>query len=376
MKTTYYSGKWYLTIVKNEGEETYCYFDLIKCINSKWGCPASRVGSIEHVLEVIKGYKEIDEKPEFENSRELNTDNFKMYEDFTEILNKALEDEKNKQNKNIKSLNNDELFTTYQKVRQQLLNAEIETVKEMELDTLFTELSKEIEIRDIDLKSYKLAEKEVVDMKNVENNEILCASKRNFIKELYHNFTIFRVENKNMILKCLLLSCVIAIGCLVNGFNANAVTTQSSQDKTIIDYYTMQDGSVKTVYNDNSFVVNSDVTIQNMNWIDNTVAFNKDGQLYSFYANNARDYYLGEKINVTMDNDNKVIDCTVDSEPVIYKNVSVIDSNHDEYVYVNINGNKYSFYNEDGINNGWNIGDKCNVIMQNGKILEVRPYMG
>lgn len=99
MTKTYYSGQWYLTIVKNEGEEVYCYFDLIKDINHKMRCPVSQLGSIEKIIEVIKGHKEIDELPENECLRKYNTENFKMYEDFLKILNKELEDETNEQNK-------------------------------------------------------------------------------------------------------------------------------------------------------------------------------------------------------------------------------------------------------------------------------------
>ncbi|MBZ9693363.1 hypothetical protein [Clostridium sp. M14] len=88
MKKTYYSEQWYLTIVKNKGEETYCYFDSIKDINHKMGCPVSQIGSIEKIIDVLKGQKAIDEMPQYECLRELNANNFKMYNDFIEILNR------------------------------------------------------------------------------------------------------------------------------------------------------------------------------------------------------------------------------------------------------------------------------------------------
>jgi hypothetical protein len=171
------------------------------------------------------------------------------------------------------------------------------------------------------------------------------------------------------VLKGLLVGMVVAGACMVNGVSVKA----DINDSNIKDHYTIQNGDVKTVYNDGSYYINSNVEIQTSNWIDNTVTINKDGQLYSFYVNNVRDYYLGEIVNVTMDNNNKIVDCIVDTQPVVYKNVSVIDKDND-LIYVNINGDKYAFDNEDG-DDGWNVNDKVNVIMQNDKILEVRPYL-
>lgn len=173
------------------------------------------------------------------------------------------------------------------------------------------------------------------------------------------------------VLKGLLVGMVI--GCLVNGVSVKAEYINSIDDN-IKDYYTMQNGDVKTIYNDGSFYINSDVTIESMDKINDTITFNKDGQLYSFYVdkNEIDNYYIDEQINVTMDNNNnKVVDCIVDNEPVMYKNISII-SKDNSLVYVNINDNKYAFDNED---DGWQTDDKVNVVIQNDKILEVRPCL-
>lgn len=93
MTKTYYSGAWYLTIT-NEAEtkgEVYCYFDFIKDKNSWLGCPVDQFGSIEKVLNVLKGYKTIDEESQYECLRKFNSDKFKMYDDFIKILNEELE---------------------------------------------------------------------------------------------------------------------------------------------------------------------------------------------------------------------------------------------------------------------------------------------
>lgn len=175
------------------------------------------------------------------------------------------------------------------------------------------------------------------------------------------------MKNVKNVVKGLLVGMVVVIGCMVNCNVAKA----DVNDPNVINHYTDTKGNVVTQYKDGSYYINSDVTVVNKNYIDNTITINKDGQLYSFYVDNAKNYYINEQINITMNNYNEVIDCTVDSNPVVYDNVSIskVDS---ELVYVNVNGDVYNFDNEEG-SEGWQVNDKCKVIIQNNKLLEVRP---
>lgn len=69
-----------------------------------------------------------------------------------------------------------------------------------------------------------------------------------------------------------------------------------------------------------------------------------------------------------MDDKHDIIDCTVISEPQIYyTTISQIQGNT---TFLIANGNKYSFENEEG-SDGWKIGEKCKVIIQDGRLLEV-----
>lgn len=90
MTQTYYSGDWYMTI-SNEPPMTddgkiYCEFDLTKDKNSFWGCPVNQIGTIGEVLSVLKGWRKIDDKPEFENVKTLNAEIIKMEDEFISIL--------------------------------------------------------------------------------------------------------------------------------------------------------------------------------------------------------------------------------------------------------------------------------------------------
>lgn len=248
-------------------------------------------------------------------------------------------------NINIKQLSNDELFSTYQTVRKQLLNAEIGSLEEMELDTLFTALSKEIENRNIDLKSYKLADKDNKQNKVTKKEDVEMKSVKNIVKGL-------------------VCGMVIVTGCLINGFGVNA----DMNNPNIKNHYTLENGDMKTVYQDDSYVINSDVIIQSIDKVKNTVTFNKDGQLYSFYVDkdSIESYYLNEQINVTMDNKNSVVDCIVDNEPVVYNNVSVIYSDN-KVCCVRINNDVYDFRND----GSYKINDRVNIVMQDDNILEV-----
>jgi hypothetical protein len=173
------------------------------------------------------------------------------------------------------------------------------------------------------------------------------------------------MKNVKNIVKSLLVGMVVVVGCLVSSVGANA----DINDPNIKDHYTLQDGSVKTVFNDGSWYVNSDVEIQNTDWTNNTVTINKAGELYSFYVDNIKDYYLGEIVNITMDQDNEVVDCVVDSKPIVYNNVSVIYSD-DKVCCVRIDNDVYDFSNDDG---RYKVNDKINIVMQDDRILQVIP---
>lgn len=247
--------------------------------------------------------------------------------------------------KNIKSLSNQELFNEYQATRTQLLNAEIGSSKEMELDVLFNQLSKEVEERNIDLKSYKLEKqqnkldnKEGIDMKSIKNT-----------------------------IKTIILTGAIAILTSIPTF----ASEQPSQEPTITNHYITQNNEVVTNYSDGTYYINSDVEVQSINHIDNTITIAKnDGQLYSFYDDNVNGYYLAEIINITIDQNNAIVDCTVDSEPIVYN--TQIDSIEGDTTFLIANGNKYSFNNIEG-QDGWITGDKCKAVIQDGRLLEVRP---
>ena len=90
MKNTYYSGNYYMTISDelplSSDSKIHCKFDLIKYKDNYWGCPIDQFGTIEKVLRVLKGWKEISESPEFENIREINVEQIKMENDFINIL--------------------------------------------------------------------------------------------------------------------------------------------------------------------------------------------------------------------------------------------------------------------------------------------------
>lgn len=87
---TYHSGNWYMTISNEmpmtDDGKTYCEFDLIKDQNSIWGCPVNQFGTIEEVLDVLKGWRKIDDKPEFQNVKTLNSEIIKMEDEFINIL--------------------------------------------------------------------------------------------------------------------------------------------------------------------------------------------------------------------------------------------------------------------------------------------------
>jgi hypothetical protein len=176
------------------------------------------------------------------------------------------------------------------------------------------------------------------------------------------------IINIKKVLKTIIITGVIAVLTNIPTFADSQPSTQ--QDKQIIDHYTMENGDMKTVYNDNSYVINADVIIQSNSYINNSLTIEKNNNLYKFYVDEPRNYYLGETINITMDNKDQIIDCTVDSEPQVYTTqISQIEGNE---AFLIANGNKYSFENEEG-QDGWKTGEKCKAIIQDGRLLEVRP---
>jgi hypothetical protein len=71
-----------------------------------------------------------------------------------------------------------------------------------------------------------------------------------------------------------------------------------------------------------------------------------------------------------MNQNNEIIDCTVDSEPQIYN--TEISQKQGEDTFIIANGNKYMYEDIEG-EDGWQIGEKCKAIIQNGRLLEIRP---
>lgn len=177
------------------------------------------------------------------------------------------------------------------------------------------------------------------------------------------------MKNVKRVIKGLLIGCVVIAGCLVNGINSKAQDIETIQEPSIINHYTDNKGNVITNYSDGSYYVNSDVEIQVVDKINKTVTINKDGELYSFYTDDIDNYYLGEAINITMDQDNKIVDCIVDNQPVIYSNVSIIYDDN-EVCCVRIGKDVYDFGNDDG---SYKVNDKVNIIIQNDIVLQVIP---
>jgi hypothetical protein len=148
------------------------------------------------------------------------------------------------------------------------------------------------------------------------------------------------------------------------------VSAETQQDKQITDHYIMENGDVKTVYKDGSYYINSNVEIQSISYIDNSITVQKNDDLYKFYVDDIDNYYFNEKINITMNQNNEIIDCTVDSEPQIYN--TEISQKQGEDTFIIANGNKYMYEDIEG-EDGWQIGEKCKAIIQNGRLLEIRP---
>jgi hypothetical protein len=172
------------------------------------------------------------------------------------------------------------------------------------------------------------------------------------------------------VLKGIILTGAIAILTSIPTFASEQPTNQTTPDEQITDYYTLENGDVKTVYADGSYYINSDVEIQSVNYIDKSITVDKQGQLYKFYVDEPREYYLSEIINITMDQNNEIIDCTVDSQPETYN--GVISQTAGTIATLKANGQVYIFENTEGID-GWQVGENCKAIIQDGRLIEVRP---
>jgi hypothetical protein len=126
-----------------------------------------------------------------------------------------------------------------------------------------------------------------------------------------------------------------------------------------------------TVYKDGLNYTNCNVNIISNSYIDNSLIVEKEnGQQYKFYVDDARNYYLDETINVTFNDKMEIIDCAILSEPQIYNTqIGLIKGT---IATLSVNGQSYLFENTEGLD-GWKTGEKCKVIIQDGKLLEVRP---
>jgi hypothetical protein len=73
-----------------------------------------------------------------------------------------------------------------------------------------------------------------------------------------------------------------------------------------------------------------------------------------------------------MNEKNEITDCEVVDIPRIYN--TKIDSVSNDYKFATLaaNENQYTFENFEG-EDGWQVGDKCKVVIQNNKLLEVDP---
>jgi hypothetical protein len=248
--------------------------------------------------------------------------------------------------KNIKTLSNNELVNTYKVAKVNFRNAIEGTPEELEADRIYSELVNELNERNLDLRDY------METNKVVENN---VPTSNNTIKKV------------KTFVKSLVITAVIV---LTTSIPVMAQNVQSI-DSNIVNHYTDSKGNVVTQYKDGSFYINSDVEIQSIDKINDTVTINKDGQLYSFYVDkdSIDNYYLSEVINVTMDQDNKVVDCSILDKVDLYKSVSVIYSDS-EVCCVRIGSDIYDFVNENG--NSYKVNAKVDVVIQDYVILEVK----
>jgi hypothetical protein len=248
--------------------------------------------------------------------------------------------------KNIKTLSNVELVNAYKVAKVNFRNAIEGTPEELEADRIYSELFNELNERDLDIRDY------------METNQTIEN------KTTYSNNTIKKVKT---FVKSLVIATTIL---LTTSIPAIAQDVSPIQDSNIVSHYTLENGDMKTLYKDGSYYINSDVEIQSVDKLNDTITINKDGELYSFYVDkdSIDNYYLSEVINVTMDQDNKVVDCSVLDKVDSYSGVSVIYSDS-KVCCVRIDNNVYDFVNENG---SYKVNDKVDVVIQDYEILEVK----
>jgi len=143
-----------------------------------------------------------------------------------------------------------------------------------------------------------------------------------------------------------------------------------NNDPSILNHYTDSKGDYITVYKDGTHYTNTDVEIQSISYIDNSVTIEKDNNLYKFYVDEPRNYYLTEEINVTFNDNMGIVNCSVFDKPNEYT-TQLMDCENG-VAYFEADNNIYSF-NYDKETDSWQEGDKCKVIIQNDNVLEVRP---
>lgn len=170
--------------------------------------------------------------------------------------------------KNIKTLSNDQLFNEYQTVRTQLLNAEIGSPEEIELDILFTQLSNEIELRNIDLKSYKL-QSQAQPKQNIVNQQQSKTSNKS-----HNSMKSIRT----------IVSAVILTGTMLLSNIATIPTYADTKPATTHEPNGMYNAVVTKV-------------------TDNQVYLNINDNTYSFYCDENESWQPEDKITVTLEND-------------------------------------------------------------------------
>jgi len=254
------------------------------------------------------------------------------------------------------TLTNDELYIQYQEARNNFFRAELGTDEETEAENTFRKISREVsERKNFDLAMYKM------------QSQLQIESLTVIQEQPNQNKTNLKGSNNMRTIRGLIKSAVIA-GIIT--IMTVIPTMADTNDSSILNHYTNSKGDVVTVYKDKTTYINSDVNIQSLDYLDNSVTIEKDSQLYKFYVDEPREYYLNEAINITFNNNNEIIDCVVDSKPQVYN--TQIDSITDDIATLSVNGNKYTFENTEG-SDGWNVGEKCKVVIQDGRLLEVRP---
>lgn len=176
----------------------------------------------------------------------------------------------------------------------------------------------------------------------------------------------------------------------LNGqYNGTIVQTYPEQNNLIVvkvnnDLYSFYTDDSSYKLNDtieltfkNDEVVNAsklnnyNVEIQSISYLDNSITIQTaNNSLYTFYVDDPRNYYLSEQINVTMNSNNQIVSHAVINElQIYYTTISQIENDTATLI---INDNKYTFENIEG-QDGWKIGDKCKAIIQDNRLLEVRP---